>query len=73
MQPFNRDLVDPSVTDEEIERAHDGAAADFPDVEDQDELADVARQLFIVPAGKAQRIANARALREDHTFVGVGM
>lgn len=69
--------LDPSVTDEDIERAFDGDPDSFPDAELQDQVDDEEDQPLgltaIVPAGKAERIANAKRLRDNHTFVGVGM
>jgi hypothetical protein len=77
-QPFDRSGVDPSVTDEEIERALDTTEpADFPDADDvQDDLDDDSEPrglvgVGVVAASKPQRIANARKLRVDQTFVGV--
>lgn len=75
MHPFNRDDVDPSVTDEELEKATADPAGDYPDAggddgeqDDLDELGAGAAE----PATPAQAIANARRLREQHTWVGVG-
>lgn len=68
---FDPDLVDPSVTAEEIERAHDAEPADFPDVEEQDDL-DELGEGAITPATPREAIQHARALTEDDTFVGVG-
>jgi hypothetical protein len=77
MPNFDRTLVDPSVTDEEIERALDAdPAGDYPDVDEQDHLDDeqLARGLLSpVPATPREAIEHARTLREQHTFVGVGM
>lgn len=74
---FDRALVDPSVTDAELEQALADPAGDFPEVEEQDSLDEpsgVARGLLaVVPATPHQAILNARALRANHTFVGVGM
>jgi len=75
--PFDPDLVDPSVTAAEIEQAHDGDPAPFPNIEDADTLDDASPALRglvgVVPATPAQALVNAKRLRDDHTFVGVGM
>lgn len=73
---FDPDLVDESVTVEDVALAHDGTPADFPDVAEQDTLDDDhpdARGLIgVVPATPAQAIQHAKALRDNHTYVGVG-
>lgn len=80
MPDIDPTLVDPSVTREEIEQAIDGDPAPFPDVDVQDDLDDADpadgkafMAVTIVAASKAQRIVNARNLRERQTFVGVGL
>lgn len=76
---YNAELVDPSVTPEEIELALHGTPTEYlPSLVAQDhvegEPEGVTRGLTtIVPASIPQRIQNARALRDNHTFVGVGM
>ena len=71
MHPFNRDQVDPSVTDEELEQATADPHGDFPDLEEQDDLDELGAGA-VVPATPAQAIANARRLRSEHTWCGVG-
>jgi len=71
---LDRSDVDPSVTDEEIEQAIDGTPAEFPTVDEQDQPpAELITLSSPVAASIPQRIANAKALRNNHTFVGVGM
>lgn len=83
---LDRDLISPAdgVTEEDIERAHDADPAPFPDVEMQDDeplegepLTDQASTLHqlvqIGPASAPQACANAKALTDNHTPVGVGM
>lgn len=72
MHPFNRDNVDPSVSDEEIEQALDTTTpAPFPDTDDdQDDLGEAGGGEG-EPAGIKERCANAKRLRDDQTFVGV--
>jgi len=73
-----REQLDPAdgITDEDIERAYDGEPAPFPDLEAQDDDEDDEPRGFAatpqVAASKAQRCANAKQLRDDRTFVGVG-
>jgi hypothetical protein len=75
MQPFSRDQVDPSVTDDEITQAIEGTPAPYTgaDVDEQDELdTDVLRSLLaIVPADVPTRCTNAKRLRDDHVHLGV--
>lgn len=71
MHPFNRDLVDPSVTEEEIEQAEQDPAGDYPDSDEQDDLDELGAGR-ITPATPHQAVLNARALRDHHTFVGIG-
>lgn len=73
---LDRQAVDPSVTDDDVERALDGDPAPFPDVDEQD-VPDVVSEakalLGVIPHTPAEAVANARVLRDRHTFVGVGM
>lgn len=69
---FDRELVDSSVSEEEIELANYPDPAGFPLVDNQDEP-DEARSLLTVPATPAQACAHAKALRDNHTNVGIGM
>lgn len=76
MPDFDRSLVDASVTDEEIERAHDAPALPFPDVDEQDDTDDEgdARGLLApAPNTPKEALANAKRLDDQGTFVGVGM
>jgi hypothetical protein len=72
---YDPSKVDPSVTAEEIELAHDGTPAAYPDLDEQDTIDDVAPVGLMGPsvATIPERIVNARNLRADRTFVGVGM
>jgi len=67
--------LDPtSVSEEELDLAHsDITPAPFPDLDDvqDDEPEDIATLVAIVAASIPQRIANAKALSDNHTFVGV--
>lgn len=75
MNPIDRTLVDPSVTDAEIEQAIDGDPAPFIDADAQDDFDDLDEQpaalVSIVPASIQQRCANAKRLRDDKVYVGV--
>lgn len=81
MHPFNRDDVDPSVTNDELDQAQADPATVFPDVDEQDTLDDededgqtaVRALIATVPATPHQAILNARTLRDQHTFVRIGM
>lgn len=72
---FDRELVDSSVTDEQIEMAHDLPALDFPDVDFQD-LEQQLHALVAAPVGPntpREALGNAKQLDDDGTDVGVGM
>lgn len=72
---FDRTLVDPSITDEEIQLAHDAKPVAFPDVDAQDDVGDdlsTAHSFVVTPATPGQALLNARHLRDNHVNVGVG-
>jgi hypothetical protein len=82
MKLHDATLLDPAdgITAEDIEKAYDGVPA--PYVRPADDLQDdideqfdsIARGLTgVVPATPAQARANAKALTDNHVFVGVGM
>lgn len=75
-----RDQFDPAdgITTDDVERALDGTPAPFPDpeAEAQDDQPDDDQAFGLltrpqVAAGKVQRCANAKRLRDQRTFVGV--
>lgn len=65
------------VTPAELEAAHDATPAPYPDVVAQDDadddLGDAKALLGIVPNSRGEAALYQRNLRQNHTFVGVGM
>lgn len=77
---LDRRLVDPSVTDDDVERALDGTPDRYPDhdavdlfQDDVDVVTEAKALLGVIPHTPEQAIASARVLRDRHTFVGIGM
>lgn len=69
MPDFDLNLVHPSVSDEDLDRAHDGEPALFQGGGDQDTL-DAAASLVVIPATPRQALATLKKWRDDHVFVG---
>lgn len=74
---WNRNLVDPSVTAEEIQLAHDGTPAPFPTDDSAQDSVDAEFEAMtrgltsVIPNTPHQAILAARDLRANRTNVGV--
>lgn len=80
MKTYDPDLVDPSVTAQEIELAHDGTPSDYTTIlaahDDglQDDVTNRPTAFAITPpATPREAILRCRSLRENEVFVGIGM
>lgn len=80
-EPFDRDLVDPKVTNRELEELLTRDVLEFPELDDGDSqddpspanMSNVHALTAVVPNTPKEALANAKRLTDDGTFVGVGM